>query len=93
MLYVVEIPIGTEPTALIEELGQMRTWLDHTGYQVVAFRAAIRQLPGSLFERNPGEGLREYILRSIADRLSLAVGPGKSPPRCAAGTVRVTSLK
>ena len=38
MLYIVEIPIGTEPKSLLEQMNQMRTWLDHMQYQPVGFR-------------------------------------------------------
>ena len=41
MLYIVEIPISGEPQRLMDDLNQMRTWLDHMRYQPIAFR----QLP------------------------------------------------
>ncbi len=38
MLYTVEIPVSAD--RLGDEMVQMRTWLDHLGYQAVAFRSA-----------------------------------------------------
>ena len=40
MLYVVEVPISAEPKRLIDEMGQMRNWLDHMDYRPVGFRTA-----------------------------------------------------
>ena len=42
MLYIVEIPVSGEPNSLLEQMSQMRTWLDHMQYQPMAFR----QIPG-----------------------------------------------
>jgi hypothetical protein len=44
---IVEIRISTELRRLVEELSQMRTWLDHMGYRTVGFR----QISGTPFCR------------------------------------------
>ena len=40
MLYIVEVPISPKPRRLIDEMSQMRTWLDHMQFQPIGFRQA-----------------------------------------------------
>ena len=40
MLFIVEVPVAGEPRRLIDEMSQMRTWLDQMHYDPIGFRQA-----------------------------------------------------
>src|SRR5258708_10712766 len=75
MLYIVEISMSSEPQRLMDELSQMRTWLDHMRYQPIAFR----QLPGAVCRVDfTDEAEAAIFARAFSGRLLGALGARSS---------------
>ena len=69
MLYTVEIRVSADRFG--EEMGQMRTWLDHMGYQTLGYRAA-RGLPACRIDFDK-EAEAAAFARAFAGRVLPAV--------------------